>query len=57
MEDSKKAFGTYEEYQKFVEETADEIATNLERDARLRQGDSSEDEDEAQTGRWNWYIS
>ena len=56
MADHTKAFSSYE---KFLNEHADEIATNLERerDAREQQIVSSDDEDEAQTGRWNWYIS
>ena len=59
MADHTKAFSSYEEYEKFINEHADEIATNLERerDAREQQIVSSDDEDEAQTGRWNWYIS
>ena len=59
MADYSKAFSSYEEYEKFINEHADEIATNLERerDVREQQIVCSDDEDEAQTGRWNWYIS
>lgn len=52
----KRGFNSYEEYSQFVEELGgDDMVTN--RRCPRDEGESSDDEDETQTERWNWYIS
>lgn len=55
LPDTKRVFSSYEEYQKYLDTEADETPTNL-RNPR-EEGQSSDDEDEEQAGRWDWYIS
>jgi len=51
----KRGFDSYEAYDEFMQKYADDKATNL--FDPMADGESSEDEDEKQTDKWEWYIS